>query len=58
VTFRDENLEGNHHRNIKGDAESTVLTDPHQRAYSAYTNQGSEVGLKSLAQAATKNQES
>jgi hypothetical protein len=58
VTFRDETLEETHHRNIKGDAESRVQTDPHQRAYSAYTYQGSEVGHKSLAQAATKNQES
>jgi hypothetical protein len=53
VTFRDETLEGNQNRNMKGEAESELLADPHQRAYSAYRNQGSEVG-----QAATKNQES
>jgi hypothetical protein len=58
VTFRDETLGGNQHRNMKGDAESELITDPHQRAYSAYANQGSEVGHRSPAQAATKNQES
>jgi hypothetical protein len=58
VIFRDETLEGTHHRNIQGDADSKVPTDPHQRAYSAYANQGSEVGHRSLDHAATKNQES
>lgn len=58
VTFRDETLEETSHRNTKGDADSTVQTDPHQRAYSAYANQGSEVGQRLLDQAAMKNQES
>jgi len=58
VTFGDESLEGTYHSNIQGDADSTVQTDPHQMAYSAYANQGSEVGHRSLAQTATKNQES
>lgn len=58
VTFTDETLEGTHHRNIQGDADSMVQMDPHQRAYSAYANQGSEVGHRSLAQIATENQKS
>ena len=58
VTYRDEPSEGTHYMNIQGDAESKVQTDPHQRAYSAYANQGSEVGHRSLAEAGTKNQNS
>lgn len=58
VNFGDETSQGIQQSSIQGDADRKVQTDPHQRAYSAYVNQGREVGPGSLPQTATLNQKS
>jgi hypothetical protein len=58
VTFRDETSEGINHGTIQGNTDRKMKTDSHQMAYSAYVDQGSEVGHRSLPQASTLTQNS